>query len=141
MNILYSTLLNILSTCPTVPPETGGIIGETAGIVTHYMFDSGNCFSNGYDVYAPNVTLINRTITYWAHKKIRFCGIYHSHFPDGVDLSESDRRYIKRIMAAVPQERVSLFFPIVLPRKEMIAYRADRNGTQIRILRDKIKLY
>lgn len=141
MNISSAIYRDIVDNCPQVPPETGGIIGETSGIVTHYMFDSGNCFSNGYDVYAPNVTLINRTITYWAHNRIRFCGIYHSHFPDGVDLSESDRQYIKRIMAAVPQERVSLFFPIVLPRKEMIAYRADRNGTQIRILRDKIKLY
>lgn len=140
MDILATIYEKIVSNCPKVPPETGGIIGETAGVVTHYEFDSGNSFSNGYDTYSPNAVYLNQIIIKWASMGVHFCGIYHSHFPSGIYLSKLDRQYISKIMTSMPEKVNKLYFPIVFPSESMIVYQARNVGSQIDIVRDKLSV-
>lgn len=138
MDILATIYSKVVCNCPKVPPETGGIIGETAGIVTHFAIDSGNSFSNGYDTYSPNTVFLNQIIIKWASMGVRFCGIYHSHFPGGIYLSKKDKQYITQIIMSMPRQISKLYFPIVFPSDGMIVYQARKLGSQIDIRRDKL---
>lgn len=121
----------MVSTCPPLPPETGGILGGNNGIITHYFADIGSG-GNAYDQYVPNVDYLNAKIEEWCILGISFYGIYHSHFPNGDALSTADIVYIERIMRAVGDAVKLLYFPIVLPKDKMVAYRAEiRNGQAV----------
>jgi proteasome lid subunit RPN8/RPN11 len=140
MNIRKETLESILSQVPTAPPETGGILGGQNNIISHFVLDRGTQRSNGYDIYAPNTQLFHETIRYWAQESIEFYGIFHSHFSGGITLSSPDLRYITSIMLAMPPHIQSLYFPIVLPQKYFIVYRADRIGGEVSIVRDETNI-
>lgn len=140
MKILEETFNLVLSHVPKVPPETGGALGGRNQIISHCAFDNGSEGSNGYDIYAPNTQLINQTIRQWAEAGIEFYGIFHSHFPDGIMLSNRDKQYITRIMLAMLPQINHLYFPIVLPQKSMIVYRADKQGHEVHIVSDQIEI-
>lgn len=140
MKITGQTYSLILSCVPKVPPETGGILGGKNQIISHCVFDRGSDDSNGYDIYAPNTKLLNRTILQWAETNIEFYGIFHSHFSDGSLLSNGDKRYITKIMLVMPQQISSLYFPVVFPQESMIVYRADRQGYEVHIASEQIEI-
>lgn len=112
----------LLSFCPASPNEVGGILGSEKGVITTYIFDKGK---SEYGKYMPNVNFINNMILLWNEQKITFSGMYHSHFPSGKNLSLSDKEYIRKIMISVGSIYNVLYFPIVIPKKEIISYKAE----------------
>ena len=60
--------------------ETGGILGESKGIVSYVELDTGidrhgmkKCY------YSPNTQKLNKCISVWGEYDINFCEIFHSH--------------------------------------------------------------
>lgn len=141
MKIQKSVFEEIIKTVPYVPPESGGIIGGTNQVVTHFVLDNGTFLSNGYDIYVPDTLFLNKTIQRWKEEGVDFYGIFHSHFPNGTRLSNGDKRYITRIMNTMPQYVSKLYFPIILPKENMIVYRADRVGKNIHLASEDIEFY
>lgn len=107
---------------PVVPPESGGIFGSGSnGIVSKFFYDAGRP-DPSVAIYTPNVFLLNRVILDWAQQGIRFCGMIHSH-PYGVEqLSQCDMEYIGAIRSSIKDERVQLYFPIIIPNHKFISY-------------------
>ena len=140
IRIYYHVLQDILELVPRVPPETGGMIGGQVGIISTYVLDSGGPKSNGYDYYAPDTVFLNRTLEQWRKQGIELYGIFHTHFPCGQYLSKGDIRYINVIMNALPPQIDSLLFPIVIPRKKMIVYRARRGANTVQLSCEEIEV-
>lgn len=122
--IVYQSLIGNCS-CNS---ESGGILGLTSNIITHYQFDTPIDLSEYY--YRPNTQNLNLIISKWQECEITFAGIFHSH-PTGItSLSFGDESYIKDIMQAVSLS--PLYFPIIAPRKGMKFYKATfKNDTTI----------
>lgn len=128
---LYSQLLS----SPAYPPETGGILGGNGELAERCVRD---ICTGEFDVYTPNTAYLNQAIAVWSKEGTLFMGVFHTH-PEGCrELSYADIRYITAIMQ-VFDERRSLFFPIVIPQKEIIGFRAEKRD-EIRILRDEIQI-
>lgn len=138
MKIRREVFDEILNTCPRVPPETGGLLGGRNGVVTRFFADAGQ--GNGYDRYEPDVRRLNAVLADWQRADVAFYGVYHSHFPQGTALSAADIRYIESILRATANEAEVLYFPIILPKKKMISYRAVLAGGQVHIQPDGITL-
>ena len=119
MRISRSLATDLLQNTPSAPPESGGILGAKDGIVTDYFADKGLPDKTGYGTYAPNTTLLNEIIGNWAKDDIDFCGLYHTHLPGGISLSDADKEYIREILIAAKKDK--LFFPILLDN-QMIVY-------------------
>lgn len=137
MIIQQNTLDELLKEVPGAPPEIGGILGGVNGVISTYQVDRGAVPDRKFDHYYPDVIFLNHTIQEWSDKGIEFYGLFHSHFPGGIELSVQDKRYITQIMLAMPKRIVRLFFPIIL-RDDMIGYRAIRCGKNVCIERDDI---
>ena len=133
---VYSKILDII---PTIPPETGGILGGKNDIITNFVFDTG--LPNG-DIghYYPDIDKLNSCILDWQKHGIKFYGIVHSHLNHEKSLSLGDEVYIKEIMFAMPTDIKTLYFPIVFPRKEIIPYRAEREKDKLKIIFDGINI-
>lgn len=122
--------------------ETGGILGENAGVVCHIELDMGlgqpglnKCY------YSPDTKKLNTCISVWQKHNINFCGIFHSHLGNNETLSEGDLRYIRRIMFAMPEQIEKLYFPlIVLPQNKMKLFTAVRQGREIKIAGDSYRI-
>ncbi len=140
MKIFEKTLNELLSAVPPAPPETGGILGGSDQVVFTFTLDPGGPNSNDYDLYSPNTQLLNQTIKNWANAGIAFYGIFHSHFPGGIALSNGDIRYITQIMHSLPPQVDHLYFPIILPQRQIIVYRADKQAHAVHIVRDQIEI-
>lgn len=138
MKILQN-IYDVLCSLPCAPPEIGGILGGKSGIISTYVIDLGLDVFDNYDHYYPNVKRLNQIINDWTKQEISFYGIFHSHFSGGEQLSLGDQKYIFQIMMTMPQEVNELFFPIILPNG-MVGYRASRNGAEICICHDDIKI-
>ncbi len=90
--------------------ESGGILGETNGVITAFYFDS--MAKSGRGEYIPNVEKLNRTIETWAQEDIRFVGMIHSHPNAQSFLSEHDKRYAETIFYS--NQLKMLYFPVVI---------------------------
>lgn len=102
-----------MNTVGALPPETGGILGESGGVVCAFFFDA---IGGAPDTYAPSTTLLNEQIALWQEQGISFAGIVHSH-PNGVNcLSPRDMAYAEEIFFSNPQMR-EILFPIVTLRQ------------------------
>ena len=137
MKLLREIFNEILCTCPDVPPETGGILGSQNGLVVDFLFDKG-IIHDFPDQYVPDINRLNKKIENWINAGIEFCGIFHTHFPHGKELSEADKRYITEILKSVPQKM--LYFPIVFPNKEMIVWKAEIIHDQLILSHESIEL-
>ena len=137
MLIQQSTYEALLKEIPCAPPETGGILGGTNEIITMYQVDFASLHNRNYDYYYPNLTFLNHTIQKWSDAGIEFYGLFHSHFPGGTELSLQDKRYISKIMYAMPQVIDRLFFPIILTG-EIVSYQAFKCDKNVCIVRDDI---
>ena len=124
---------------PTVPPESGGILGSHGSIVDVFHFDAGIPRLDAAE-YTPNLEVLNQVLEDWSRSGIRFCGVMHTHPPGQLTLSAHDEAYIRVIMAAMPEEICLLYFPIVIPRDTLIPYAASRSGDQIIISKTNILL-
>ena len=138
MKIRKKILDEIINRTPMLPPESGGILGGKNGVITRYCADAG--VSHMPARYAPNVDMLNDAIAQWSTEGVELYGIYHSHYAKDRMLSKGDMTYIEKLMGSLPPSIRSLYFPIVLPRKEVIAYRADRAGEMLCIVCEEIEI-
>ncbi len=137
MEMLDSVYRLILKKSPTVPPETGGIIGSVNGIIRYVYFDlSDGILSKA--LYIPNTIAINRQIDRWNQKGITFCGMFHSHVKAQETFSQSDIEYIQKIMVAVSNDIPMLYFMIVLPGEKIISYKARIIDNKVCISNEEI---
>lgn len=140
MKISREILSEILNCMPSVPPETGGILGGKDGKICLWKYDKG-CSGSGC-VYSPNVNILNRIIAKWIEQGYDFMGILHVHFGGSVTLSDGDKRYIEKIMRAMPENINNLYFPIVAqPDKIVVSYMACRDMSgNIAILENEVEV-
>lgn len=134
-NNVYRNMLN----APSVPPESGGILGTHGSIVDVFHYDAGIPRLDAAE-YTPDRKTLNLVLKDWSRSGIRFCGIMHTHPPGQLTLSAHDEAYIRTIMAAMPEEIRFLFFPIVIPHEILIPYAAFRSENQIAISKTSIIL-
>lgn len=117
--------------------EFGGILGGSGGRVTRFSFIKGKPGTD-FGSYVPDTAEMNDKIALWIGGGLDFMGIFHSHPFCARDLSKKDRDYIGRIMRALPEEFVSLYFPLVFPGSGMKGYRAVKDLSGIAIVDDDI---
>lgn len=129
----------ILRRFPSVPPESGCILGAKDHIVCSFAYDRGSPRLD-MAVYMPNVEALNQVIQRWASEGTQFCGLAHSHPCGQRSLSCSDIAYIHAIMRAMPAGIDQLYFPLVFPGEEIISFVAVRRQNRIDILPDDIKI-
>lgn len=129
---------SLLYSCPFVPPEIGGIIGGNHGIVTNIAIDDCNEVLDKA-VYIPNIKFLNGQINIWNSENIEFHGIFHTHISDST-LSNDDKFNIRKIMLSMPKSITKLYFPIIIPKKEMIVYAALKDNNQINIYLEAIDI-
>lgn len=125
----------IVFNTPNPPPETGGALFQRNNIILQCVFDNGLC---EYGKYTPNVNILNREIKYFAEIGYEFCGIFHSHFPFGENLSDDDKKYIENITVKLGGVIDKLYFPIVLPNVKIVPYCSYIKGGNVIILDDKL---
>lgn len=135
MKILKSVLDIINNSVADFPPETGGILGSSDGlIIDKVVMDEYDLNNQKFCSYFPNVKFLNSNIEIWQKNGIDFKGIFHTHFFGVETLSDGDKQYIDAIMKAMPESVKELYFPIfVLPNRELFCYKAKKNdsGTEI----------
>ena len=139
MQITESVCNNIIHACLSMPLETGGILGGKNNIITEFVFDKGTPLSSKQHYY-PDISKLNDCIENWQNDGIEFYGIVHSHLQDEKLLSLGDRQYIQAIMLAMPMHIRFLYFPIVLPQKEMVSFKAMRFKNEVKIVKSNIKI-
>lgn len=127
----------ILNSCPTVPPETGGILGGCNGVIAFAEFDFGT-IENNFAVYIPNIKKLNGVIAEWNDTGIGFSGMFHSHPKGQETLSNDDIKYINSIFDSMPDFVTELYFPIVIPNLHIVSYKAIKTNHRLYIERDKI---
>lgn len=136
MNINYDTYLKIFNSFPEVPPERGGIIGGKNETITKFVLDDKKTFTDKA-MYVPDVEFINSQIEIWQSLNINFYGIIHSHKFDS-NLSQEDINYIKKIMTHTPDNMKELFFPIIIPNRKIVFYKAKKLQNNVIISKENI---
>lgn len=141
MKIADNILREILNQMPLTPPEAGGIIGGTEGAVRIWRYDGG--YPEKGCVYRPNVEYLNDVIAEWMDSGLSFMGIIHVHFGGSRGLSDSDIRYIEKIMRAMPDSIEKLYFPLVVqPQRQWVSYVAYRNSQgKVTVTEDEIEVF
>lgn len=125
---IYSGLC---TACVAHTPEIGGILGGKTGVITHFVLDRG-LKTNRTDFYIPNTVYLNEVLAQWQDGNIEFYGIFHTHPHGSKTLSCADKAYIDKIVRTCSKEGQPLYFPIVLPKQELLAYSAKvANGTVV----------
>ena len=81
--------------------ETGGILGLSQGIITHYYHDQGCKQIEGS--YFPNYEDLNWIIAQWKRVGTEFGALLHIHAPGECVPSASDLRYVSAILSFDPQ--------------------------------------
>lgn len=110
--------------------ERGGILGsDPDGVIRHFVPDpTARCTAGAYD---PDIEEMNRQISQWKTKNIRFVGFVHSHPPGFKRLSGADEDYAAKILAAFKSlDRLCLPLAMTVPdygRFELIPFVAIPN--------------
>lgn len=137
MKIKKSIYNAIIRNSAETPYELGGIIGITDGVISCYAFDNQK---SEYGIYRPNTEYLNYIIDEWQKNNISFGGIFHTHYPVGHGLSNNDLKYIKKIMYSLKNFYQILYFPIIIPKKEIILYRVQIINTSLEIKEEDLIL-
>lgn len=125
---------------PTVPPESGGIIGGRFDVISDFEI-IGSKTASCSDLYIPDVTKINETIDKWnSEGVIDFYGIVHTHRPCSPELSPGDIEYINQIMISIADVKKELLFPIVIPKRQVKWYCAKLVENNVEIAEKKIEI-
>lgn len=138
---IYKDILNdIRDSMPSIPPETGGILGGKNGQICIWEFDAG--YKESGCIYRPNVDYLNGIIAAWINDGFDFMGILHIHFGGSRYLSKGDMIYIEKIMKAMPGSVRRLYFPLITqPEKDFISYKAVRSfWGSIKVKSDQVKV-
>ena len=136
MVILESIFHQILMDCPSVPPETGGLLGGNGQMVSCAVFDKSVPIMKKAQ-YIPDTIFLNQVLMEWAQSGIEFLGMFHSHPVGATKLSGQDEIYISEILQSLPENQ-TFWFPIVIPKIEIHAFAVHRAGSQIFIKKDAI---
>lgn len=81
--------------------ETGGILGLSEGIITHYYHDQdGKQIEGGY---FPNYEDLNWILAQWKRVGTEFGALLHIHAPGKCVPSASDLRYVSAILSFNPK--------------------------------------
>ena len=141
MRITKRTYESIVCYPRDVPPETGGIIGSRKGDgIDTFVGDPGRESSYGCS-YVPDTSFLNAKLEEWLLEGILFAGMVHVHFHGVRTLSEGDKVYIKRILESMPRELQTLYFPlIVLPKRELVPYRAFLQDGELSVEEDMLEI-
>jgi len=139
MKIIEDIYYKIIDKCSCSLIEVGGIIGGKNNIITEFEFDKG-IGGGSKQHYFPDIEKFNSCIKNWQKENIEFYGIVHSHFQDTKELSFGDTLYIQEIMLAMPEYIRYLYFPIILPQKELVSFKVMRNEIEINIINDNVKI-
>jgi len=139
MQIFERVVNDVINNCLSMPIETGGILGGKNNVITEFEFDKGTAFSS-INHYYPSVEKLDDCINNWQNDCIQFYGIVHSHLQEKRALSFGDKQYIQTIMSAMPTHIGFLYFPVVLPRKEIVSFKAMRSKNEIHIISTDIKI-
>ena len=124
---------------PDRPPEIGGILGRHEELVDEIVIDLPNPHIPKKCSYVPNISFLNGKIDIWAQNDIALAGIFHTHYFGVRTLSEGDKKYIQKIMSALPVCVEHLYFPIfVLPENELVCYKAVRQNGVVLIQKDDV---
>ncbi len=134
MKIEKSFYENFLSSCTNAPPEIGGILGGNNDLITDIVIDNRMVVTKRA-VYIPDIKFLNCIIEKWENDNIEFYGVFHTHIRDNT-LSNDDRINIEKIMGSMPKQVTKLYFPIVIPKKDMKVYAAERQNNKINIFLD-----
>ncbi len=122
------------------PPETGGILGGSSGVITNEHFDPG-MQSERMCSYIPNVKTLNDVIKQWQQEGVLFMGIYHTHFWGVSTLSCGDTSYMERILRCMPSQIAYLYFPIlVMPDRELVCYKASIKEDKLAVETESIRI-
>lgn len=133
--IITSEAYTQLLACTPVPPETGGLLGGNENVIRYIVFDIAEKDYTRAE-YKPDISYLNGMICNWNERNISFYGLFHSH-PDYVDLLSSvDKDYISKILCVF--SGATLYFPIVIPGKEVIPYKAYRRNETVFICKDEL---
>jgi len=139
MQIVEKVYDDILNRCFVISNETGGILGGKDNIITEFKFDKGTSQSSKQHYY-PNIQKLNNCIENWQDRDIQFYGIIHSHLKEERTLSDGDLKYIRTIILSMPTHITFLYFPIVLPQKEIVSFKAMRVKNEVSIINSNIKI-
>lgn len=115
--------------------ESGIVLGGINNQIAKLYFD---CESKGETYYSPNTKIINNVIKGWSKENIDFLGLAHTHPCFQIKLSSVDKEYIKNILHAMPIENSQLYFPVVLPKKQMVSYLCKLENNQLQVKEDDI---
>lgn len=138
MKIKKGVYEKLLQSCPYAPPEIGGILGGQNNIVTDIVFDDCRVISNKA-VYIPNIDFLNLKIEEWHKYEIEFYGIFHTHIEENT-LSKDDESNIEKIMLSMPKSIDKLYFPVVIPKKEIVVYAAETANNKVNIYLDSVDI-
>ena len=127
-----------------VPPESGGILGTSNGVIIDFLTEdmsgqdaTGETLCNAY---VPDTMFLNGEIERWHVKGTEFCGIYHTHSLGCQKLSHEDIAYAGRILCNMPQEKQTLLLPLVFPGEKIKWYRAFKRNGEIVISEETIQI-
>ena len=81
--------------------ETGGILGSSQGVITHYYHDEGGKQTDGG--YFPNSEDLNWIIAQWKRVGIEFGALLCVHAPDAPAPSVSNLWYVSAILSFNPR--------------------------------------
>ena len=137
MKITRRAYKKLVYECPSVPPESGGMLGGHDGFIDTIYFDFAQTIT-GQLIYVPDVNSLNAQLERWCNCGIEFMGLFHSHPQNQPSLSSADACYIRQIMKEMPLSIEVLYFPIIYPRYGMDAFCASRKRDGIVIKKEGI---
>ncbi|MBQ7122110.1 MAG: Mov34/MPN/PAD-1 family protein [Clostridia bacterium] len=138
MKILKEIYDGLLFSVPVAPPETGGLIGGKNETIRFFeIVDGDNSEDKAF--FSPNIEAVGLVLSHWNDRNIEFLGFFHTHPYCCPNLSFEDKEYAKQIMRTVSYNKQFLYFPIVLPKKEIIFYKATYIGKKIDFMIDNVE--
>lgn len=138
MIILERTYKEIIGRLSPLEYEAGGILGGKDGVIGRFVLDEGQ--EHYSDKYVPNVLFMNQKIAEWLESGIEFCGLVHNHLTKAPKLSHEDAVYIRQIMRSLPPSLEQLYFPLVIPRRQIIPFMARRNEDKVLLVNDILQI-
>ncbi len=136
--VIQNEVYHKLLSCPLVPPETGGILGEVNGIISKAIMIPNE--SNNKGVFSPDIFFLNDILDSWYKEGVVFAGMFHTHADNWESLSKADVQYIEKIMQTLKEHTTQLFFPLVFPKKRIDGYRAFYMDSAIHIEKTTINI-
>lgn len=110
--------------------ETGGFIGIHNNRIHTYFFDDG--IRQKGTCYCPNKDMFYVLTKKWRQEGITAFGIFHTHLNGNLSLSREDIGYINAIFES-NADLEEMFFPVIIPEKEVCIYLANRKNERVLI--------